>query len=272
MGSTATPPPLRMAILMADTPLTQTKATFGSYGGVFTDLFRRAVAPSGVPLESVLTITAHDVVSDGFESAYPDLTETDVVLITGSRHTAFDDTPWINALVAFTQRTLATTTSEAAAAGVHPVRMLGICFGHQIIGRALGAPVAKGPNGWEVSVTDMSLSPEGLAFFEQSELRNKGHLTIQQMHRDAVLEYPAGAIPLASTGACSVQGMLLPGQAVTVQGHPEFTGTIVREILETRHDLGILDDSTYQNGLDVVDDKHDGEAIARAFLKFAQGA
>ncbi|CAK7211718.1 hypothetical protein SCUCBS95973_001214 [Sporothrix curviconia] len=269
MGSAAAPAPLRMAILMADTPLTQTKATFGSYGGVFTDLFKRAVAPT--PLESVLAITTHDVVSDGFESAYPDLAQVDVVLITGSRHTAFDSTPWIKELVAFSQRTLATTTPEAAAAGVHPVRMLGICFGHQIIGRALGAPVSKAPGGWEVSVTDVALSPAGLKFFDQGELRIKGHLQIQQMHRDAVLAYPAGAIPLASTDKCAVQGMLVPGRAVTVQGHPEFTGTIVREILESRHDGGILDDSIYQNGIDVVDDAHDGEAIARAFLKFARG-
>ncbi|CAK7212853.1 hypothetical protein SBRCBS47491_001605 [Sporothrix bragantina] len=270
MGSTASAASLRMAILMADTPLTQTKATFGSYGGVFTDLFRRAVAPA--PLESVLAITTHDVVSDGYESAYPDLTQIDVVLITGSRHTAFDDTPWIKELVAFSQRTLATTTPEAAAAGVHPVRMLGICFGHQIIGRALGAPVSKAPKGWEVSVTDVTLSPEGLKFFEQSELQTKGHLKIQQMHRDAVLDYPTGAVPLAASDMCPVQGMLVPARAVTVQGHPEFTGTIVREILESRHDLGILSDDIYQGGIDVVDDAHDGEAIARAFLKFAQGA
>ncbi|KAL1888524.1 hypothetical protein Sste5346_009480 [Sporothrix stenoceras] len=271
MGSNAAVPPLRMAILMADTPLPKTAATFGTYGGVFIDLFRRAVEPSGAPLESVVSITTHDIVADGFESQYPDLTQVDVVLITGSKHTAFDNTPWIQALVEFAKRTLATTTPEAKAAGVHPVRMLGICFGHQIIGRALGSPVDKGPKGWEVSVTDVALSPEGAAFFG-SELRTPGRLAIQQMHRDIVVEYPEGAVPLASTDICSVQGMLLPGRAVTVQGHPEFTGPIVREILEARHKIGVLNDEIYQNGIDVVDDKHDGEAIARAFLKFAQGA
>ncbi len=164
MGSQP-PQPLRMAILLADSPLPETAAAFGSYGGVFADLFSRALAPSGVPLESALAITLHDVVSDGFGGAYPDLAAVDVVLITGSRYNAYDDTPWIQALVDFSRRTLATTTPEAAAAGVHPVRMLGICFGHQIIGRALDCPVDCSPNGWEVSVTDVSLSPEGKAFF-----------------------------------------------------------------------------------------------------------
>ncbi|CAK7206895.1 hypothetical protein SEUCBS139899_009702 [Sporothrix eucalyptigena] len=272
MGSNAAPAPLRMAILMTDTPMPKTVAAHGTYGGVFIDLFRRALKPSGVALESLFTITTHDVVADGFESAYPDLSQIDVVLITGSKHTAFDNTPWIEYLVDFSKRTLATTTPEAVAAGVHPVRMLGICFGHQIIGRALGAPVGKGPKGWEVSVTDVPLTPEGMAFFDQSELQTKGQLKIQQMHRDVVAEYPEGAIPLAATDICSVQGMLLPGRAVTVQGHPEFTGPIVREILEARHAIGVLNDTIYENGIEVVDNHHDGEAIARAFLKFAQGA
>ena len=89
------------------------------------------------------------------------------------------------------------------------------------------------------------------------------------MHRDAVLAMPEGATSLASTTKCPVQGMLLPGRAVTVQGHPEFTGGIVREILDVRHSLGALTDDIYQPGIAVVDSKHDGEAIARAFLKFA---
>jgi hypothetical protein len=53
-----------------------------------------------------------------------------------------------------------------------------------------------------------------------------------------------------------------------VQGHPEFTGRIVREILESRKGMGILSDEIYQGGIDRVDDEHDGVEIARAFLKF----
>ncbi len=91
------------------------------------------------------------------------------------------------------------------------------------------------------------------------------------MHRDAVLAFPPGAVSLASTDSCPVQGFLLPGRAVTVQGHPEFTGAIVRELLDARHATGILNDAIYAPAIAVVDNKHDGEAIARAFLKFAQG-
>ncbi len=62
--------------------------------------------------------------------------------------------------------------------------------------------------------------------------------------------------------------MLLPGRAVTVQGHPEFTEGIVREILESRHNANILADDIYESGVGRVADRHDGVAIAKAFLTF----
>ncbi|EFX06023.1 glutamine amidotransferase class 1 [Grosmannia clavigera kw1407] len=252
--------PLRLAILMADTPMPQTQAAFEDYGGVFTDLFRRALAPAS--LDSVLTISKHDIVNGDFAAAYPDLNQIDAILITGSKHNAYDHTPWINALVAFVRRVLATTAPGSTAA--HPVRLLGICFGHQICGRALDAPVDVSPAGWEVSVTDVPLTSEGRAFF------GKDTLNIFQMHRDAVLANPSGTIALGATDSCPVQGFLLPGRAVTVQGHPEFSATIVREILDKRHQIGILPDDLYSSGIARVDNKHDGELIARAFVTFLQ--
>ncbi len=88
------------------------------------------------------------------------------------------------------------------------------------------------------------------------------------MHRDAVLAYPPDAIPLGDTPGCPTQGMLIPGRLVTVQGHPEFTEDIVREILETRHESGVITDEVYQSGIDRVAADHDGVAVAKAFLKF----
>ncbi len=91
------------------------------------------------------------------------------------------------------------------------------------------------------------------------------------MHRDAVFSYPPDTIPLGKTDVCAVQGMLLPGRAVTVQGHPEFTEGIVREILEMRHDSGVLTDDIYESAIDRVANEHDGVAIAKAFLRFMKG-
>jgi GMP synthase-like glutamine amidotransferase len=45
------------------------------------------------------------------------------------------------------------------------VRVIGVCFGHQIVARALGARVAPSPGGWELSVTEVQLSKEGRRVF-----------------------------------------------------------------------------------------------------------
>ncbi|KAJ4387107.1 hypothetical protein N0V93_007694 [Gnomoniopsis smithogilvyi] len=244
--------PVRLAILEADTPLPNTNAKFHGYRGVFTDLFRRAVAPE--PLESHLAITGYDVVNH--PDTYPDLDSIDAVLISGSKHSAYLDEPWILKLVEFTKSALATDGR---------VKIVGVCFGHQIVGRALGMKVGVNEKGWEISVTEMKLSEKGKALFGSDVLR------IHQMHKDMVLATPAGAQELAETDVCANQGFILPGKAITVQGHPEFTGEIVPEILGLRHETGIFDEETYKSGMERVRKEHDGVRIAQAFLKFIRG-
>ena len=57
-----------------------------------------------------------------------DLHECDAWLITGSRHDAYSDIPWIRALRDWIRR-----------AHDADVKLAGVCFGHQVIAQALGA-------------------------------------------------------------------------------------------------------------------------------------
>lgn len=46
------------------------------------------------------------------------------------------------------------------------VKVIGVCYGHQIVGRALGAKVAKSEGGaWEVSVCQVEQTKKGKALF-----------------------------------------------------------------------------------------------------------
>lgn len=155
MGSTSNP--IRLAILEADTPLPNTNTKYHGYRGVFTDLFRRAVAPD--PVERHLAITGYDVVNH--PETYPDLDSIDAVLISGSKHSAYLDEPWILKLVEFAQAALATDGR---------VKVVGVCFGHQIVGRALGTKVGVNEKGWEISVTDLKLSEKGKGLFGSDTL------------------------------------------------------------------------------------------------------
>lgn len=88
------------------------------------------------------------------------------------------------------------------------------------------------------------------------------------MHKDMVYDYPEGVEELGYTEKCPVQGMYKKGKVITVQGHPEFTKDIVEELLESRHAQGIFDDITYEEAMGRVANRHDGVAVAAAFLRF----
>lgn len=91
------------------------------------------------------------------------------------------------------------------------------------------------------------------------------------MHRDIVFSNPEGAQNLGGNNVCTTQGFILPGKAITVQGHPEFTDDIISEILELRHDTKVFTDEVYNSGVQRAKNDHDGVKIAQAFLRFIQG-
>ena len=45
------------------------------------------------------------------------------------------------------------------------VRLIGVCFGHQIIGRALDVKVGRSTDGWEVAVVPVDLTEKGKQLF-----------------------------------------------------------------------------------------------------------
>ncbi|KAH6894552.1 class I glutamine amidotransferase-like protein [Thelonectria olida] len=245
-------PPLRLAILEADTPQPQTRDKYGGYTGLFTSLLSDAAVTLSPPetIDQVASIKGYDIVHD--LHTYPALDDIDAVLITGSRHTAHDNDPWIIRLVDFAKRAIDTGR----------VRVVGVCFGHQIIGRALGANLGRSDRGWEISVTEVNLTDKGREIFGLNRMR------IHQMHRDIVFDFPPESIPLGSNDICAVQGMYSPGRYITVQGHPEFTEEIITEILFNRRTVGIFNEAEYQDGMRRAPIPHDGVTIARAFINF----
>lgn len=69
-------------------------------------------------------------------------------------HDADEDDPWVPNLVDFIQR---------AYQAKRPI--MGLCYGHQIIARALGGKVSRNPKGWEITVKKIDLNPAGSKLF-----------------------------------------------------------------------------------------------------------
>lgn len=61
------------------------------------------------------------------------------------------------------------------------VRLIGVCFGHQIIGRALDVKVDRSDRGWEISVTPVQLTPKGKELFGIDELVSRSWRCIGSM-------------------------------------------------------------------------------------------
>ncbi|KAF2873327.1 class I glutamine amidotransferase-like protein [Massariosphaeria phaeospora] len=246
-------PPLRIAILECDTPPDDIIAKLGRYRDVFTNLLHAAADALGQPdlisSKQGLELSYYEVVT---AQEYPDIDNIDAILMTGSRHDSFDDSPWILKLVEFTKKVLEQDR----------VRIIGVCFGHQIIGRAAGVKVGRSDGGWEISVLPVELTKKGKELFKQDKL------SLHQMHQDIVFECPEGAENLGASPRCLVQGMYKKGKYISVQGHPEFNETIVSILVEMRQEQGVFPDELARDALDRVGNHHDGVAVASAFLRF----
>lgn len=166
---------------------------------------------------------------------------------------ASESPPWIKRLIGYTKSVLAQSR----------VRVIGVCFGHQIVGRALGSIVTRSPLGFELSVCKVELTETGKALFD-----GKDSLQIMQMRRDTVVAYPPEVKPLGSSSMCETQGMYVQGRLFTMQAHPEFRPDIVKEIIEVRKEQKILSESLAADGLRRVMDRHDGHTVGKAFVRF----
>ncbi|CDO56982.1 similar to Saccharomyces cerevisiae YLR126C Putative glutamine amidotransferase [Geotrichum candidum] len=215
---------MKIVIFETDAPLPIARAKHGSYGDMFKAMLQRApsFATAG-PVEYV-HIHIHADSPDGGVHDLPPLRDVDAILITGSRSNAYDThIPWINQLADYIKDALAEESKT---------RVVGICFGHQIIGRALGLQVGPNPAGWELSLTEMALTSEGEPHFITATQDN-AKLALMQFHHDIVFPpLPANVSVLAKTDACAVQGMHRPRKLWSVQGHPEFDIDIEYELLE----------------------------------------
>ncbi|MCT4607949.1 MAG: type 1 glutamine amidotransferase [Pelagimonas sp.] len=175
----------------------------------------------------------------------PQAREADGWLITGSRHGVYEDHAWIPPLEQLIRDIVAAERP-----------LVGVCFGHQIIAQALGGRVAKFDGGW-------AIGPQTYDFPD-------GQKTIQAWHQDQVLDAPEGTQTVASNDFCKHAALLYPGQAYTVQSHPEFDDGFVQGLIDTRAKGVVPDDvqAAAQARMGIALDSPDlGQQFARFFLE-----
>ncbi|GJJ76990.1 glucosinolate gamma-glutamyl hydrolase [Entomortierella parvispora] len=248
---------IRVALLVCGTPVPPVAGPFGEYPVLFTNLLLEGLdhlkTEKAVDPETILVLEGFDVRED----IYPkDLSEWDGILISGSASNAYDDLPWINKLVDYVQKI---PRDEKAP------KVVGICFGHQIIGRAYNAKVGKSTRGWELGWTLTECTEAGKKFWKDTILR------IQELHQDIVDDVPQGFTLLASTIHTTNQSMISNDhKIVTLQGHPEFTGPIMNEFIKFRTANGTFSKELSEASTKVVNNPLDRVNAAARILEFVR--
>ena len=167
----------------------------------YPEMFRKMItgADPGIACDTISVVKGE---------ALPDPASLDAVLYTGSPAGVYDAEPWIAPLSEFIRT-----------AAVEKTPQVGICFGHQIMGEALGGKVVKSEKGWGVGrhryeivqCPDWTASPCPPA------------LSIAVSHQDQVVVKPETARVIARSEFTPFAGLDYDGfPAISFQCHPEF--------------------------------------------------
>ncbi|KAH7921882.1 class I glutamine amidotransferase-like protein [Leucogyrophana mollusca] len=185
------PPHAKIALLICDPTSQDFIDGYGNITNLFTSLYTRfllrlagdqEVSPAGVPaLPGPVVVSSFNI--DTYRAIDGELPtnvdEYNSIIVSGSGHSANDTDAWIGKLAEFLNDT----------AVRHPkVRLIGVCFGHQIISRSVFAgklEVGVNPKGWEIGPYNVTLNAVGKRLFTGAT-----SLNIEMFHHDAVFKVP----------------------------------------------------------------------------------
>ncbi|MBX3705781.1 MAG: amidotransferase [Pseudomonadales bacterium] len=237
---------MHIGILRTDTVLERFQTRHGDY----PDMFRAALGdPAALPPACAGRIPRFsDYAVCAGELPEPDA--CDAYVITGSRHSVYDDLPWLPPLVTF--------LGQALDAGR---KVVGICFGHQLLAHHFGGETAPAAVGWCVGIHETRvLAPQ--SWMEPAAAT----FALISSHRDQVVRLPAGARGFAASASCPVAGFVMGDRVLAFQGHPEFTRPYAADLLRMRAET--LGSERFEAGMASLDREDDAPLVARWILNF----
>jgi GMP synthase-like glutamine amidotransferase len=169
-------------------------------------------------------------------------------LITGSPAGVYDPLPWISPLMEFIR-------------SARDAKLVGVCFGHQVMAEALGGRVEKSEKGWGA----------GLHRYEvvrpEPWIDRGGTIAVPASHQDQVVVQPPGSEIVARSHFTPLAALAWTDRpAISFQFHPEFSPAFAKALIEKRHDI-VPDAEAAAASLDAPNDNQRVAGWIRRFLK-----
>ncbi|XP_054777705.1 gamma-glutamyl peptidase 5-like [Prosopis cineraria] len=238
----------RYAVLMCAEESEYVRKRYGGYYGVFVKM----LAEEGERWD-VYRVARGEYPRDEEVKLY------DGFVITGSCNDAHGNDAWVRELLTFLKKLDSMRK-----------KVLGVCFGHQILGRALGGKVTRSPTGWDIGVRTVTFSSS--SSLALSSLKLPSRLSIIECHRDEVRELPAKAEVIAWSEKTGIEMFKYGDHIMGIQGHPEYTKDILLHLLDRliQHNF-ILEAYAAEAVAKLASLEPDREAWRRLCISFLKG-
>ena len=231
--------PLKLGILDCDYIHKDLRKEYVSYSHMFQALFMQ-VAPS-------VSFISYPVI----EGVYPESPEEcDGYIITGSKSSVYDSDEWLGHLSNYVKNLAS-----------HRKKMIGICFGHQLLAHVLGGLTSKSNKGWGVGVMPSKIitNPEWM----QPSMSSYSLLV---SHQDQVVQLPPNSTLIAESAFCNYSAFQVEDYALGFQGHPEFVRDYSRRLMEMRRDR--IPHERVEDGIKSLTENADHLLIAQWMINF----
>jgi GMP synthase-like glutamine amidotransferase len=193
---------MKLAILETGKPPGDLAKRFGDYPAMFEALLGPGFA-----------IDTHDVEAGDLPA---DPAAYDGYIVTGSPAGVYDPLPWIGALADFLRL-------------AKKQKLVGICFGHQIMAEALGGHVEKSAKGWGVGLHTYPVATR------EVWMDDAAAVSIPASHQDQVVMQPPHTEVTVSSVFTPYAGLAWTDRpAISFQFHPEFDPAYAKALIAAR--------------------------------------
>jgi len=201
---------MKLGVLLCDHVQVVLQAEFGDY----IDMFAQAIAQC----DSSISIEYFCVVDGKFPN---NIDDCDAYIASGSKASVNDDIPWINNLERFVWQLFLANKP-----------FIGICFGHQMIAKALGGKVAYSYKCWGIGVAKTIVHTH-----KPWMQPRKRQINLVVSHQEQVCQLPPETEVIMANDFCPYAMIQVGEHFLGLQGHPEFSRAYCYALMHSRRDI-----------------------------------